>query len=114
MTATDMRTLADDISLTEALRADVPHRIEELLREYGTNVPGWITREAATAVGGRGDSLQFTGHGERNARSQTRVANMFNHLSRGLAALAILCPDGATFAGLHWCIAEHDDCPRSR
>lgn len=104
-------SLADDISLTEGLRADVPRRIEELLREYGTDVPGWITREAASAVAHRGDSLQFTGRGERDARGRTRVANTFNHLSRGLAALAILCPDGASFAGLHWCIAEHDDCP---
>jgi hypothetical protein len=102
-------TLADDTSLTESLRAAVPlallwlHRQPASDRQHTAHI--WAI-DAAQRVGEAGDLLQFT-----NGRGRSgRVANVFNHLAKGLAAAAVLNPTGVDFAGLHWC--TNPDCDR--
>ncbi|MEU6990319.1 hypothetical protein ABZ953_06610 [Streptomyces sp. NPDC046465] len=53
-----------------------------------------IAREAASIVGSRGDVLLFGGQ---------HCASTFNQLARGLAAMALVAPGGATYLGRHWC-----------
>lgn len=55
--------------------------------------------------------LAQRGGPQRKARPLNNFALAHNGLVRGLAALAIMTPDGVTFAGLHWCVQRHEDCP---
>lgn len=105
--ATTRLTLADDIALVETLRVAVPLRLADLLatpanlRRRRARV--W-TNEAARIVGERGDLLQFVTKRRRETGADLRVANVFEHLARGLAGAAVLDPGGVVFAGLHWCV----------
>ncbi|WDZ87203.1 hypothetical protein [Micromonospora cathayae] len=58
--------------------------------------------EAGPEIGSKGDILQF----RSSKRGET--AAVFNHLARGLTALAHQ-PGGVTFAGMHWC-TDHQQC----
>jgi hypothetical protein len=105
-----MNTLADDISLTESLRLAVPLHLAELLAlpdQARVERARWWAADGARAVGERGDLLQFTG-----TKSRLRVANTFNQLARGLAALVVLDPAGVDALGLHWCL--DNTCRRCR
>jgi hypothetical protein len=90
-----------DWVLVETLRAAVPLRIGDLLLQSDKSRTWLATRWAADAVdpiASRGDVLQFGG-------KKGEAAAVFNHLAKGLAALAMV-PGGVVFAGTHWCI-EH-------
>jgi hypothetical protein len=66
----------------------------------------WMS-DAASKVGEMGDVLA---HGSKRSG---RAAMVFNHLSRGLAALAQTNrPSGVDLWGLHWCVDL--DCARCR
>ena len=87
--------------LVLTLRLAVPLRIAELqllAGETRTRQVRWWAREAGDVVAHKGDVLQYGG--KRGA-----AAMVFNHLARGLAALACM-PGGVSFAGTHWCV-EH-------
>jgi hypothetical protein len=102
--------LANDITLTETLRLTVPLHIEELQRLHPGGVPLHKPKDDATAIGTYGDTIQFAGRAERSPAGRRATTKGFNGLARGLAAMA-LEPDGVTFAGLHWCVSPHVDCP---
>lgn len=81
-----------------ALSAAVPLRMLELAKLDPVTRERVIARWAADAVepvASRGDILMY--------RSKTRgaTAEVFNHLAKGLAALA-WSPGGVTFQGQHW------------
>lgn len=59
-------------------------------------------RDAATLLSERGDIVRYGG------AARGKVAEAFNHMARGLAALAF-CPGGVTFADIHFC-ADHSLC----
>lgn len=87
--------------LVLTLLVAVPLRIAELQRLRGetrARQVRWWAREAAGVVAHQGDMLQFGG-------KPGQAAMVFNHLARGLAALAHQ-PGGVSFAGTHWCV-EH-------
>ena len=105
-----MSPLADDITLTESLRFAVPLHLAELLTRPARDQAAtarWWAADAARAVGERGDLLQFV---SRSSSARPKVANTFQHLARGLAALVVLHPAGVDVAGLHWCLQP--DCDR--
>lgn len=92
-----------DVVLVETLRLAVPLRIEELAAMNDATRAATVTTWAAEAVepiASRGDALQF------GSKKSGAVAEVFNHLARGLAALAY-APGGVLFAGTHWCAGEH-------
>ena len=60
--------------------------------------------EAGPAVMSGGDVLRY---GDKPAK----VAAVFNHVARGLAALAT-APGGVTWMGMHWCV-DHTECERA-
>lgn len=85
------------------LSVAVPLRIGELDRldrPLRTRKCAQWARNAVDQITGHGDILQF--HGGR----PSEVAAAFNHLARGLAALAFT-PGGVYFANWHWCAAGH-------
>ncbi len=88
--------------LVETLCLAVPLWIRELLRLRGetrtVQAQQWA-RRAADSVASKGDILQY------GSKKCGTVADVFNDLARGLAALA-LSPGGVLFAGTHWCV-EH-------
>jgi hypothetical protein len=90
-----------------SLQLAVPLWIAELLalddedREF--KVEAW-RRAALMPIAERGDLLMFGAGQSRSERGQT--GQTFNHLARGLAALAFH-PGGVRFAGRHWCALEH-------
>jgi hypothetical protein len=101
-----MHRLADDITLTESLRFFVPLHIHDLLARPAADraaTAQWWSADAARAVGERGDLLQFV-DANRNNTKRERIANTFNQLIRGLAALVVLHEPGVDVAGLHWCL----------
>lgn len=93
------------VALLATLAVAVQLRIHELQEMPERVRERWLRLWAAEAVdplASRGDVLQYGG-GKRG-----EAAAVFNHLARGLAALAH-CPGGVTFAGRHWCV-DHDVC----
>lgn len=103
--------LADDDTLVESLRFAVPIYLANLLARpvaERARTARWWAADGARAVGERGDLLQFVGRG--CTTTNLRVANTFQQLARGLAALVVLHPPGVDVAGLHWCLRP--DCPR--
>ncbi|MFI1194048.1 hypothetical protein ACH4T9_12435 [Micromonospora sp. NPDC020750] len=105
--------LADDITLTESLRFAVPIFLADLLARpepSRTRTARWWAADGARAVGERGDLLQFVRPGRTT--TDLRMANTFQQLARGLAALVVLHPPGVDVAGLHWCLQP--DCRRCR
>ncbi len=77
-----------------ALSAAVPLWIAEFKHLPWSAVEA-IARESGQAVASTGDVIQFKG------RKKGESAKAFNHLARGLAALAF-APGGVTFLGDHW------------
>lgn len=76
----------------DMMRARIPARdVADVLHRWAT--------EAADSVAHHGDILMYGG-GRRG-----EVADVFNHLGRGLAALAT-APGGCRFLGVMWC-ARH-------
>ena len=76
----------------------------QLVRRYGTEmIENGVGKYPATTVPANiataGDLL--FARGDRPGEA----ANLFNALARGLAALALISPDGATYRGHHWCRA---------
>lgn len=106
-----------DVALVESLRFAVPLAIRELQCEHPDGVPLHKLKDDAARISTYSDVLmcppgyrrQVRGP-QRTARSLNNFALAHNGLVRGLAALAIMTPDGVTFAGLHWCTRPHADC----
>lgn len=99
-----MATLDDNPALVIGLQAAVQLNMLELSRLDPANRDATRTGWAADAidpVASRGDALQYGG-------KRGEAAKVFNHLARGLAALAYQ-PGGVTYAGQHWC-ADHAAC----
>ena len=96
-----MTTITSHDTLLIALEAAVPLHIVEI-RGWTPKQRQRFASEAATIVGSQGDILQYGG-GKRG-----EVANVFNHLARGLACAAYQI-GGVTFAGYHWC-TDHTVC----
>ena len=90
-----------------ALSAAVPLRIAELqelrLEVRWRRIREW-TSEAVDVICAKGELLMY----KQKPRGGT--ASAFNHLARGLAALAF-AEGGVTFAGWHWCAEPHLRCP---
>ncbi|GGM26847.1 hypothetical protein GCM10011608_09520 [Micromonospora sonchi] len=106
--------LADDTTLVESLRLAVPLHLADLLARPAADrdvTARWWAADAARAVGERGDLLQFV-DANRNGAKRTRVANTFDQMARGLAALVVMHEPGVDVAGLHWCL--RDKCDRCR
>lgn len=91
-----------DPLLAISLLAAVPLRIMQLAamdeRTRNATVITWAAA-AVEPIVSRGDALQYGG--KRGA-----AADVFNHLARGLAALA-WSPGGVLFADIHWCSGTH-------
>ena len=83
--------------LALSLQAAVPLLLDELARvpNRAEVIHTWADR-AADEVGSRGDILQW----RSSKRGET--AEVFNHLARGMAALAT-APGGVRFLGLIFC-----------
>lgn len=85
-------------ALPIALEAAVPLRLMELAAlspvERDRVRMRWA-HDASDIVASQGDTLMF------GSKRSGAAANVFNHLARGLAALAY-APGGVTFAGRHW------------
>ena len=112
--------------LAEVLGLAVPLRIEEL-RRMGDAQRARTLREWAAAAGSvlssRGDQLLFhtpsrtrrdpgrvdaDGKASQGAARADGTADAFNHLAKGIAALAH-SPGGVTVFGRHWC-TNHQLC----
>jgi hypothetical protein len=93
--------------LLMSLQLAVPLRIAELLdlddEDRQFKVEAW-RRAALTPIAERADLLMYGGAKNRSERGQP--GQVFNHLARGIAALAFH-PGGVTFAGRHWCALQH-------
>jgi hypothetical protein len=102
---------ADDfhVSLVESLRFAVPMYLDQLRDANEARLIG-ESKRCAWAIGERGASLMFTDRGERTASQRNSAALAFEGLARGLAAAALL-EGQVTYAGLHWCVRKHADCP---
>jgi hypothetical protein len=98
-------TTTVDYVLAETLAVAVPLRMAELAvmepDVRARTVRGWAAR-AADVVSSRGDQLMFR---VKPTKGEGGTADTFNHLAKGLAALAH-APGGVVFAGTHWCV-EH-------
>ncbi|MFF9481376.1 hypothetical protein [Streptomyces sp. NPDC014733] len=82
--------------LVEALRVAVPLCMMELdSRDSGELTR--IAQASGTHLGSHGDRLLF------RSQKKGETAEAFNRLAQGLAAAALLAPDGIGFADLHWC-----------
>lgn len=87
----DSREASKELLMT-ALGVSVPLYISEI-RGHSTQ---WLLGEArrcADIVSTRGDVLQYGGKG---------CGMAFNALARGLAAAALISPNGITWNGKHW------------
>lgn len=91
--------------LVECLDLAVPLWMAELYaldeRDRVLRMQLW-RREAGPVIAERGDVLMFRGKKKSDAG---KTGMVFNHLARGLAALAF-CPGGVRFADRHWCAAD--------
>ena len=89
----------DDVKflLALSLQAAVPLLLDELAHvpDRALTIRTWA-EQAADEVGSRGDILQW----RSSKRGET--ASVFNHLARGMAALAT-APGGVRFLGLIFC-----------
>lgn len=85
-------------TLVIALEAAVPLHIIELSNRTPEQRAA-IAQRSADEVACRGDILQF------GSKKRGAVADVFNHLARGIAVLAFQ-PGGVTFAGHHWCTSH--------
>lgn len=94
-------TTTRDAVLIETLRFAVPLYMDEM-RDWSFERRAEAAHVATDAVAYRGDVLMYGG-GRKG-----QVAEVFNHLARGLAAAAYQ-PGGVDFAGQHWC-TDHDPC----
>lgn len=102
-----MDAIASHTALTTTLQLAVPLLIDQLARldeRTRDQIRVRWAADAATEVGSKGDVLQFGG-------KPGRSAEVFNHLARGLAALAWQ-PGGVTFAGMHWCAERPEPQPK--
>jgi hypothetical protein len=91
--------------LVDVLRVAVPLRIDEANRKspaLRTHMLHAWRVNAVDAVAYRGDQLLFA---SKPHKGEGGTADTFNHLARGLAALAFQ-PGGVRFGGLIWC-ARH-------
>lgn len=90
-----------------SLQLAVPLWIAELLdlddEERAFKIEVWRSA-ALMPIAERGDLLMYGAGQSRSERGQTGTT--FNHLARGLAALAFH-PGGVKFAGRHWCALVH-------
>lgn len=111
--AADTAIARDNPVLIETLRLAVPLAAAYLLsrRDRQDLIQVWLT-DAARAVGERGDLLQFRSKRQREGRHDERTAATFESLAKGLAAAAMVLPEGVQWAGLHWCARQ--DCRRCR
>jgi len=91
----------DNMVLTTSLQAAVPLWILEM-RPWTPAARLATAREDGQHIAEHGDDLMF------KSKTKGRTAEAFNHLARGLAALAY-APGGVTFAGEHWCV-NHAEC----
>ncbi|MFD0855676.1 hypothetical protein ACFQ07_25770 [Actinomadura adrarensis] len=101
-TRDDRRPEMED-PLVIALEFAVPLHILELADRTDTQRME-IGRRTARLIGEKGDILMFGG-GRKG-----EVADAFNALAQGLAALAYQ-PGGVEAFGRHWCVHEHEWCP---
>ena len=96
-----------NVALTATLQLAVPLWIAQLQQLAGDTrheqARAWA-EAAIDPVCSRADILLYRG-GKKG-----QAAEVFNHLARGLAALAH-APGGVTFAGLHWCTDPHPPVP---
>lgn len=106
------------LGLIESLRFAVPLEIIELSHKHPQGVPRWELDRAIPNIGTYATSLMFTDSKPGQSRAPARTSHQLNSfglahnaLVRGLAAMALATPGGVTFAGLHWCTADHEDCP---
>lgn len=111
--AADTAIARDNPVLIETLRLAVPLAAAYLLsrRDRQDLIGVWLA-EGARAVGERGDLLQFRSKRQREGRFDERTAATFEALAKGLAAAAMVLPEGVQWAGLHWCARQ--DCRRCR
>ena len=75
---------------------------DRLVYRYGTEL---VEGAASPHPAGDGPALIAT-TGDTLMGRATRPGSgavLFNALARGLAAMALIAPDGATYAGNHWC-----------
>ena len=91
--------------LSVILQVAIPLRMAELHAMSPTErrriIRMWAA-DAADVVAVRGDQLMYR---TKPTKGEGGTADTFNHLARGLAALAY-CPGGVLFTGRHWCV-EH-------
>ncbi len=99
-------TAAEDDNLITALQAAVPLHMAEM-RDWSEKRRNNEGHFAAQVIAAKGDVLQFGGS------KKGQAAHAFNWLARGLAVAAFQ-PGGVTFAGLHWCVEDDEDCPNGR
>lgn len=78
----------------------VPLRMAELRTRTPAQLAA-VARAQVGVIGGRGDVVQYGGRGAGTAAAA---------IVTGLAVLALLPEDGATFGRLHWCGAAHEGC----
>lgn len=82
-------------TLAICLSAAVPLKIAEYQRRGGPDEEDFIrTREYADVLGGKGDTLQYTG-------KKGDATRLFNGLADALAVMAF-CPGGVKFAGARY------------
>lgn len=103
---------AEDVTLVESLRFAVPLWIVGMRDANHADLVRAGLR-CAWAVGERGDNLMFHAPGEPTKSGRDSAIIAFQGLARGLAAICLL-EGRANFAGLHWCVREHENCAAPR
>ena len=108
-------------TLTTTLQLAVPLWMGELAAmteaQRDRTITVWAA-DAAEVIASNGDTLMFRSkptkltaaqlgaNSRRKPGDEVSTAATFNHLARGLAALAY-CPGGVAFGDTHWCSVEH-------
>ena len=111
--------MTDALMIT--LQAAVPLWMAELRAmteaQRDRTILSWAA-DAAEVIASNGDTLMFRtkptkvtaaqlgANSRRKVGDEVSTAATFNHLARGLAALAY-CPGGVHFGDTHWCSVEH-------
>lgn len=95
-------------------------RTDSLLAGMGLLVPLWIARVAAWPTADRQAAAEaaanlISSHTDQIWESNPRKrdipqGHVISAIARGLALLAY-APGGVTWAGGHWCVAPHQECP---